>query len=82
MCESRRPGTGLAAYLSGLLLGAEIGEGLAQAGGAAPTIVAEPGLAERYRGAFAHFGVPARVAEADAAARGQFRIARLAGLIP
>ena len=75
------PVTGLASYLSGLLLGAEIREALAQAE-ADLTIVAEPGLAERYRHAFARFGVPVRVAEGDAAARGQFHIARLAGLLP
>ena len=76
------PGTGLAAYLSGLLLGAELREALAQAGGTDLIIVAEPGLAERYRNACAHFGLTVRVADADAAARGQFRIARLGGLIP
>ena len=78
------PGTALASYLSGLLLGAEIAEALASSGAgpaAGLAIIADPPLAARYRDACAALGVPARVAGAEAAARGQFAIARLAGLI-
>ncbi len=74
-------------YLSGLLVGHEIreGRGWARAQGiAADSVVLVGGaaLVERYRRAFALAGVAAEAGPDDAAARGLWRIAQQAGLIP
>lgn len=72
----------IADYLSGLLIGAEVREGLACCPRPAgrPLLIGAPALAARYRRAFAAVGVDTDSADADAAARGLWRIARGAGL--
>jgi 2-dehydro-3-deoxygalactonokinase len=81
----RLPESGVAAYLSGLLIGSEIGEALAWMGGperaGTLTVVGTSELAGRYRRALAARGIEATVGADDAAAQGLFRIARAAGLI-
>lgn len=70
------------AYLSGLLIGEEIADGLAAAEVGPDTVVTVIGsadLAERYRGALAHTGISARVAGDDATLRGLLAIAETAG---
>jgi 2-dehydro-3-deoxygalactonokinase len=76
---AREAPTALRGYLSGLLIGAEVAEGLALAAGLAPTIIGEPALAALYAKALAQTGTDARVGPADAALRGLRRIARAAG---
>jgi len=78
---------GVADYLSGLLIGAEIAAGRRwleeRAAQALPiTIVGDAMLCSRYRHAFALSGVDADVGPGDAAARGLWRIARHARLVP
>ena len=68
-------------YLSGLLIGAEIGEGRRLYPGEAPHLAGAEALVRRYIAAFEALGVPARAAPARAAARGLFRIARDGGLL-
>ena len=70
------------AYLSGLLIGDEIADGLAAADvgpDTAVTVIGSADLAERYRGALAHTGITARVAGDDATLRGLLAIAETAG---
>jgi len=78
---AREAPTALRGYLSGLLIGAEVAEGLAWAAGRAPTIIGEPALAALYAKALAQAGVEARIGPADAALRGLQRIAAAAGLM-
>jgi 2-dehydro-3-deoxygalactonokinase len=78
---------GVADYLSGLLIGAEIAAGQGwleqRVAHALPiTIVGDAMLCSRYRRAFALAGVDADVGPVDAAARGLWRIARQARLVP
>jgi 2-dehydro-3-deoxygalactonokinase len=68
-------------YLSGLLIGAEIGEGRRLYPGEEPQIAGAEALVERYLAAFDALGVRARAAPPGAAARGLFRIARDGGLL-
>jgi 2-dehydro-3-deoxygalactonokinase len=68
-------------YLSGLLIGAEIGEARRLFPGEAPHVAGAEALVERYLAAFGALGVPARAAPKRAAARGLFRIARDGGLL-
>jgi 2-dehydro-3-deoxygalactonokinase len=68
-------------YLSGLLIGAEIGEGRRLYPGEAPHLAGAEALVRRYIAAFEALGVPARSAPPRAAARGLFRIARDGGLL-
>jgi 2-dehydro-3-deoxygalactonokinase len=68
-------------YLSGLLIGAEIGEARRLFPGEAPHVAGAEALVERYLAAFEALGVPARAAPKRAAARGLFRIARDGGLL-
>ena len=76
----------LPAYLSGLLIGAEIGHALRDTvtGTNAPPIivVGSPVLERRYLFALARAGVDARAAPADVTAGGLAAIARRAGLLP
>lgn len=64
--------------LSGLLIGAEMRQ---MAQDRAFTLVAGDALAQRYRTAAKYFGLEARVAPTTCAARGQWLLARAAGLI-
>ena len=68
-------------YLSGLLIGAEIGEGRRLYPGEEPHLAGAEALVRRYIAAFEALGVPARAAPPRAAARGLFRIARDGGLL-
>jgi 2-dehydro-3-deoxygalactonokinase len=68
-------------YLSGLLIGAEIGEARRLFPGEAPHVAGAEALVERYLAGFEALGVPARAAPKRAAARGLFRIARDGGLL-
>ena len=74
------PETGLASYLSGLLIGAEVLAAAGQATGAV-TILGSSTLAPLYRRALGAFGLAARVGADDAAAHGLHAIARAAGLL-
>ncbi len=77
------PETGVAAYLSGLLIGAEIAEAqaLVQDADAMITIIADPDLEHRYFTALAHCDLAAGKARKGAAARGLWRIAAANGLL-
>jgi len=68
-------------YLSGLLIGAEIGEARRLYPGEAPHVAGAEALVKRYIAAFGALGVAARSAPPRAAARGLFRIARDGGLL-
>ncbi len=82
----RLPASGIASYLSGLLIGSEIAEARAclpdvPAAGAI-TVIGGSELALRYRDAIEAAGLRARPGHPDAGARGQLLIARAAGLVP
>jgi 2-dehydro-3-deoxygalactonokinase len=68
-------------YLSGLLIGAEIGEGRRLFPGEEPHVAGAETLVKRYLAAFGAIGVRANAAPPRAAARGLFRIARDGGLL-
>ncbi len=68
-------------YLSGLLIGAEIGEGRRLFPGETPHLAGAKALIERYLAAFEALDVSARAAPPRAAARGLFRIAHDGGLL-
>ena len=68
-------------YLSGLLIGAEIGEGRRLFPGETPHLAGAEALVARYLAAFEAIGVSARAAPTRAAARGLFRIAHDGGLL-
>jgi 2-dehydro-3-deoxygalactonokinase len=71
-------------YLSGLIIGSELREGLASLPGARPRrvlVIGSPELVERYSAAFARVGIEAYGGPGDAAARGHFSIAAQAGLL-
>ncbi|MDP6833112.1 MAG: 2-dehydro-3-deoxygalactonokinase [Alphaproteobacteria bacterium] len=78
------PETGVADYLSGLLIGAEIAEAraLVQNPGSMIMIIGNPDLSRHYLAALSISGWPAEIAPAGATARGHWRIARAAGLLP
>lgn len=72
---------GLPDFLSGLLIGIEIGSELA--GGSRPpvvTVVGDAGLGQRYAQALGIAGIPTRVAPPDVGTRGLWRVAQIAGL--
>ena len=78
--------TTTADYLSGLLIGSEIREGVAWASGRGVSadrvvLIGAPALVERYTVACALAGVVTVAGPADAAARGLWWIARHAGLV-
>jgi 2-dehydro-3-deoxygalactonokinase len=78
---------GVADYLSGLLIGAEVAAGRRwlQSRAAASlriTLVGDAMLCSRYRCAFALAGVDANIGPTDAAARGLWRIAQRARMVP
>ncbi len=69
-------------YLSGLLIGSELREAAALGGSEEPVVlVGEPALVARYARALELAGRAHLRASEDAAARGQYRLARLAGLV-
>lgn len=73
------PATGLASYLSGLLIGAEVIAALADAGEV--TILGSDALSQLYVRAIVAAGGAATVGDVDAAARGLHAIAVAAGLV-
>jgi 2-dehydro-3-deoxygalactonokinase len=76
--------TGLADYLSGLLIGEEVREALGCVGHRATAevvIVGGAGLAGRYQEALRQAGLAALPFQGEAAALGQLAIARAAGLV-
>jgi len=73
------PEAGLADYLSGLLIGAEVAE--AGAGSGPLGIIGEPELAERYAEAAGQLDMEASILPADLAVSGQFAIAEKADLM-
>jgi 2-dehydro-3-deoxygalactonokinase len=77
------PATGLADYLSGLLIGAELAAALPASDASAPLVplvlVGEAALCERYRLAFGVWGREASVAAGPIAALGLWQVARQAG---
>ena len=76
------PAEGLADYLSGLLLGAEVRDALSRSPSSdAIGLIGEPNLCERYRTALSLAGVSARAAFAQATPRGLWRVAAHAGLV-
>ncbi|HYB57384.1 MAG TPA: 2-dehydro-3-deoxygalactonokinase [Alphaproteobacteria bacterium] len=81
------PATGIASYLSGLLIGSEIDEALAAVSarlGLRPlcvTLIGEAALSRLYREALGARGIEGRLAEPDATARGLLAIAQAAGLL-
>jgi len=77
------PETGVAAYLSGLLIGAEIAEAraLVQYPDSMIMIIGSADLSRRYQTALSICAWPADLAPAGAAARGHWRIAAAAVLI-
>ena len=68
-------------YLSGLLIGAEIGEARRFFPGEEPHVAGAEALVARYLAAFEALGVSVHAAPRRAAARGLFRIARDGGLL-
>jgi 2-dehydro-3-deoxygalactonokinase len=68
-------------YLSGLLIGAEIGEARRFLPGEEPHVAGAEALVARYLAAFEALGVSARAAPRRASARGLLRIARAGGLL-
>ena len=79
------PGSGVGAYLSGLLIGTEIAEALGclkeLPTGQEITVIGSSALTERYLLAIEGAGLRGCRSAADAGARGQFLIARAAGLV-
>ncbi|MCP5157641.1 MAG: 2-dehydro-3-deoxygalactonokinase [Ectothiorhodospiraceae bacterium] len=69
------------AYLSGLLLGAEVGEALAIRPADSVLVVGSSTLTERYMRALARAGVRAMPGPSDVVARGQLLVARAAGMV-
>lgn len=77
----RLPGADIADYLSGLLIGEEIGAALSIHGGSGPvTVIGRGDLAHRYRAALAEWGADVIEAEPGMARRGLLEIAKHAGL--
>lgn len=75
-------GSGVASYLSGLLIGCELREAAGLGPSEAPVLlVGEPGLVARYARALELAGRPFALGPVDAAARGQHRLAELSGLL-
>jgi 2-dehydro-3-deoxygalactonokinase len=75
------PGTALAPYLSGVLIGAEIAGARAWSGGRKPVVIASGRLTDAYLQAMARLGMAGEAAAPDAVVRGLFGLARAAGLL-
>lgn len=75
------PETAIQDYLSGLLIGAELREALSAARPAAVVVIGSDALARRYATALELAGVAQRPGRPDAAVRGQWMVARAAGII-
>ncbi len=79
----RIPAAGLADYMSGLLIGAEIADGLAGplAPDGPPVVIGSDGLAGRYAAALARLGRDVEKVDPDCVAAGHLAIARAAGIV-
>ncbi len=78
----RLPRTGLADYLSGLLIGHELVHALEARDGAAPLVlVGEPALCARYAQALRHFGITTDAVLDNTAPAGLWALACAAHLI-
>jgi 2-dehydro-3-deoxygalactonokinase len=75
------PATGVADYLSGLLIGTELAEALTAERPAAVVVIGSDALARRYASALDLAGVRHRPGRPDAAVHGQWVVARAAGII-
>jgi 2-dehydro-3-deoxygalactonokinase len=71
----------LPAYLSGLLIGAEIADMLQALPTPMPCVIASPGLASRYQRALGRCRVPSQLAEDEPSRHGLFALAHQSGLI-
>jgi 2-dehydro-3-deoxygalactonokinase len=80
LMNRRRPDE-LADFLSGLLIGAEIGSACSSGPLRAVTVLAEPALGQRYVRALQLASLDVLDAPADATTRGQWRLAVAAGLV-
>lgn len=72
---------GLPDFLSGVLIGVEIGSATRQAVPALVTVLGDEQLARRYETALRVAGVRSARADPEATTRGQWRVARHAGLV-
>ncbi len=77
----QRPATALADFLSGLLIGAEVGSARLRGAPARVTLLGNDALCRRYARALALAGIAVQPAPAEATVRGQWRLAHAAGLI-
>jgi 2-dehydro-3-deoxygalactonokinase len=77
----RLPAASLPDFLSGILIGAEIGSATRNAKPARLTLLGEAALCGRYAAALKLAGIAAELAGADATTRGQWQIAGDAGLV-
>lgn len=68
-------------FLSGLLIGAEVGSARQRGTPASVTLLGEDALCERYVQALQLTGIDTRAAPAEATTRGQWRLAVAAGLV-
>jgi 2-dehydro-3-deoxygalactonokinase len=73
---------GLPDFLSGILIGAEIGGAVQGGTPQRVTLLGDDGLCQRYEAALALAGIATDRAPADATTRGQWRVAVQAGLVP
>jgi 2-dehydro-3-deoxygalactonokinase len=76
------PGEHISSYLSGQVIGTEVAHGMTRNPKQQDyTILASPGIADRYAKALAIAGLKARIGESTAIVSGLARIAKAAGLI-
>ena len=73
---------GLADFLSGMLVGIEIGAAVRNGRPARVTLLGDEALCRRYETGLALAGIASARAAADATTRGQWRVAQRAGLVP
>jgi 2-dehydro-3-deoxygalactonokinase len=73
---------GLADFLSGILIGIEIGAALRRERPPQVTLLGDDSLCRRYEAALALAGIASARAPGDATTRGQWRVAVQAGLVP
>ena len=68
-------------FLSGLLIGAELASARTDAPAKAVTLLGDSALCDRYARALELTGVAVRRAPSESTTRGQWRVARAAGLV-
>ena len=77
----RLAGPALPDFLSGILIGVEIGSATRTGAPGTVTVLGDPSLATRYETALRLAGIGTRRAPDDATTRGQWRVAQAAGLV-